>query len=60
MFNHDSFWDDLSIYSKFKGIKYLTVTDIIQEQADEQGIDWYEYWPELENIEIIDTSQWNK
>ena len=60
MFNHDSFWDDLSIYSKFKGIKYLTVTDIIQEQADEQGIDWYEYWPELENVEIIDTSQWNK
>jgi len=59
-FRHDSFWDDLSIYSSFSGIRYLTVTDIIQQQAEEQGIDWYEYWPELENIEIIDTSQWNK
>lgn len=59
-FRHDSFWDDLSIYSSFSGIRYLTVTDIIQQQAEEQGIDWYEYWPELEKVEIIDTSGWNK
>ncbi len=60
MFNYDSFWDDLSIYSSFTGIKYLTVTDIIQSQADEEGIDWYEFWPDLESVEVIDTSEWNK
>ena len=60
MFDHDSIWDDLSIYTSFKGVKYLTVTDVIQQKADEQGVDWYEYWPELVSIEIIDTSEWNK
>ncbi len=60
MFDHDSFWDDLSIYSSFTGIRYLTVTDIIQQQADEEGIDWYEFWPDLESVEVIDTSEWNK
>lgn len=40
------------IYRNLKGIRYLKVSQEIQKNADEQGIDWHEYWPELETIEV--------
>ena len=42
------------IYLDIPGIRYLRIYKAIQDKANEMGIDWYEYWPDLEEIEIID------
>ena len=58
MFNHDAFWDDVSIYSSLTEIRKLEVSDHLQEQADATGIDWYELFPNLEEVTVYDTSSW--
>ena len=58
MYNHDPFWDDVNIYSSLENIKKLEVSDHLQEQAVETGIDWYEVWPDLEEVVVYDTSSW--
>ena len=41
-------------YTGIEGIKYLEINTEIQKKAEEQGIDWYEIWPDLEDVVIID------
>lgn len=58
--DHDPFWDDVSIYYSLPNIRYLRISDRLQEYADTQGIDWHEIWPDLEEVEVYDTSNWGK
>lgn len=44
-----------STYKTFQDIKYLEVSEKIQKAAEEEGVDWYEYWPELEGVEVLST-----
>ncbi len=37
-----------------EGIKHLRIDSEMQKKAEEQGIDWYEIWPDLEDVVIID------
>lgn len=48
-----SIWADPSVYTPFEGIKHLEIPNALQEKADEEGIDWYEIWPDLEGVEIF-------
>ncbi len=41
-------------YTGIEGIKYLRIDSELQPRAEEQGIDWYEIWPDLEDVVIID------
>ena len=41
-------------YTGIEGIKYLRIDSEMQKKAEEQGIDWYEVWPDLEDVVIID------
>lgn len=45
---------DPELYSQIEGIKELHVDKGIQDIADEKGIDWYTYWPELETVVVED------
>ena len=35
-----------------EGIKYLRIDSEMQKRAEEQGIDWYEVWPDLEDVVV--------
>lgn len=48
-------WEDPTVYLSFEGIKRLEIPDKLQEKADEQGVDWYEVWPNLEEVVVYDT-----
>ena len=39
-------------YTGIEGIKYLEINTEIQKKAEEQGIDWYEIWPDLEDVVV--------
>lgn len=41
-------------YTGIEGIKHLRIDSEMQKRAEEQGIDWYEVWPDLEDVVIID------
>ena len=47
------FWSELSNYTYFKGIRSLSLPSEVQKKADEEGIDWYSIWPDLEGIETF-------
>ncbi len=47
-----SIYNDPATYRNFPNIKCLRVSEKIQKVADEAGIDWYEYWPDLEKVEV--------
>ncbi len=40
-------------FTGVEGVKYLRISKLMQEKADEEGIDWYEIWPDLEGVEIF-------
>ena len=46
----DECFDDPSIYTEIEGIRKLRIDSEMQEKAEKEGIDWYEIWPELEEI----------
>ncbi len=46
-------YDQPSTYIQLPNIKYLSVSEEIQRKADEQEIDWYDYWPDLESVEVF-------
>ncbi|MCM1535769.1 MAG: hypothetical protein NC126_07610 [Clostridium sp.] len=48
----ESIYNDPETYKNFPDIRYLRVSPKIQKAADEAGIDWYEYWPDLETVEV--------
>lgn len=35
------------------GIKYLMISKEMQEKAEEKGIDWYEIWPDLQEVVVF-------
>ena len=39
-------------YSKIEGVREFHVDKGIQEKADDMGIDWYSYWPDLEVVVV--------
>lgn len=43
----------LTYYTGIKGIRQLEIGIQMQQRADEEGIDWYECWPNLEEITVI-------
>ncbi|MBQ4537090.1 MAG: hypothetical protein II994_05675, partial [Lachnospiraceae bacterium] len=47
-------YNDPIVYAEIPDIKCLKVTNLIKERAEAEGIDWYEYWPELESVEVFE------
>ncbi len=43
---------DPQTYTGIEGIKYLEINTEMQKKAEEQGIDWYEVWPDLEDVVV--------
>ena len=50
----DSPYNKASTYINLKDIKSLMVTKKIVQSAEEEEIDWYEIWPDLEHYEETD------
>ena len=50
-------WGDLSDFTVIESIRYVEIPDYLQKQAEEDGIDWYEVWPELEEIIVFETDK---
>ena len=48
-------WHDPKTYTTFENIKYLEIPDVMQKKAEEEEIDWYEIWPDLVGVEVIET-----
>ena len=48
-------WHDPETYKVFENVIYLEIPDVLQLKAEEAEIDWYEIWPELEDVEVIET-----
>ncbi len=53
----DAAWQSPETYTAFEGIRHLEIPDVLQAKADEEGIDWYEIWPELEEIIVFETDK---
>ena len=54
MNSEEESFKDPQTYTGIEGIKYLRIDSEMQKKAEEQGIDWYEIWPDLEDVVIID------
>ena len=39
-------------YMGIEGIRHLEIDVCIQRRAEEEGIDWYECWPALEEVAV--------
>ena len=39
-------------YTGIEGIKHLRIDSEMQKKAEEQGIDWYKVWPDLEDVVV--------
>ena len=42
-----------STYTGIEGIRKVKLGIQMQQRADEEGIDWYECWPDLEEVTVI-------
>ncbi|MDE7177568.1 MAG: hypothetical protein K2O59_07090 [Lachnospiraceae bacterium] len=47
-------YDKLSTYIDLPDIKSLAVSKKIAQIAEEEGIDWYEIWPDLEHYKVFE------
>ncbi|MDE7177566.1 MAG: hypothetical protein K2O59_07080 [Lachnospiraceae bacterium] len=47
-------YDKISTYINLLDIKSLVVRKKIAKIAEEEGIDWYEIWPDLEYYEVLE------
>ena len=54
MNSEEKSFKDPQTYTGIEGIKHLRIDSEMQKKAEEQGIDWYEIWPDLEDVVIID------
>ena len=53
--SYPDFEDELrnpQTYTGIEGIKYLRIDSEMQKRAEEQRIDWYEIWPDLEDVVV--------
>ena len=48
--NFDQLFYEPSTYTGIEGIKKLDIGFEMQQKAEEEGIDWYTYWPNLEEV----------
>lgn len=48
----EAIYNHAETYLQLKNVKTLVVTPEIDRDARENGIDWYEAWPELESYEV--------
>ncbi len=52
--DNDSYiYNNPATYLILEDVRYLEIKEEIQERAESEGIDWYEYWPDLESIETF-------
>lgn len=49
--DEESFYDP-SFYTGIEGIRKLSIAPQMQKKAEKEGIDWYEIWPDLEEVEV--------
>lgn len=54
LLNDYSPFDKLSTYINLPDIKSLAVSKKIAQIAEEEGIDWYEIWPDLEHYRVFE------
>lgn len=47
-------YNKASAYINLPDIRSLVVSEKIAQSAEEEGIDWYEIWPELEYYEVFE------
>uniref|UniRef100_A0A0N5ACX0 DUF3396 domain-containing protein n=1 Tax=Syphacia muris TaxID=451379 RepID=A0A0N5ACX0_9BILA len=48
----EAIYNQAETYLQLKNVKALIVTPEIDKDAKENGIDWFEVWPELESYEV--------
>ena len=48
------YYNNPKSYITIPNIKYLVSRKEILDRAEAEGIDWYEYWPELESVEVFE------
>ena len=51
MVDEECFYDP-SFYTGIEGIRKLSIAPQMQKKAEKEGIDWYEIWPDLEEVEV--------
>ena len=51
--NENSIYNQADTYSSIQGIKYLQVEWEMADVTEKENIDWYEYFPDLETLEIV-------
>lgn len=44
---------DPSFYTEIEGIRKLYIAPQMSTRAEKEGIDWYEIWPDLEEVKIV-------
>lgn len=49
----ESIYNVPETYQSFQEIKHLEISYRILQAAQKEGVDWHEYWSELETIEVI-------
>lgn len=47
-------YNEVSTYENLKDIKALILEKRINKSFEEEGVDWYEIWPDLEHFDIFD------
>ena len=52
MNSEEESFKDPQTYTGIEGIKHLRIDSEMQKKAEEQGIDWYEIWPDLEDVVV--------
>lgn len=56
LFIDSDIWGRPETYKKcFDTITVLEIPIELQQKAEEEGIDWYEIWPDLVEVEVIET-----
>lgn len=50
---NDNVYNNASTYTELKDIKCLVVAEKVNKKAEEEDIDWYEIFPDLEEYEVF-------
>ena len=53
------YWNDPNNYLNLNGIRILAMQNMIEENAQKAGIDWFDVWPNLEKIYVLDWSDYS-
>ncbi|MDE6910798.1 MAG: hypothetical protein K2P44_10060 [Lachnospiraceae bacterium] len=56
----EAIYNHADTYLQLKNVKTLVVTPKIDRDAKENGIDWFEVWPELEHYEVREMNSLSK